>query len=133
MDQKPWWKNLQPFRIPPCWRIVWNKLESPEPDSLTVDDPAWRFTLVEDILFMKKENDSQTVSIDLGWYPDGDPAGAYGLVAILNDDWEDPILAFTSRSTQEIVETIEYWLFECIPGNQLIDEKRFRNYHPNKK
>ena len=65
MDQKPWWKNLQPLRLRPCWSIVWNKLESLEPDDLTEDDPAWQFTLVQDILYMRKQSGGQTVAIDL--------------------------------------------------------------------
>ena len=36
----------------------------------------------------------QMVHIDLGWYPDGDPDGSYRLVAILNDDWENPPVQF---------------------------------------
>ncbi|MCI9513123.1 MAG: hypothetical protein HFF61_02165 [Oscillospiraceae bacterium] len=133
MDQKPWWKNLQPLRLRPCWSIVWNKLESLEPDDLTEDDPAWQFTLVQDILYMRKQSGGQTVAIDLGWYPDGDPAGAYRLEAILDDNWENPILECTSRSTREIVETMEYWLFECLPCSQQVDEKSFRRRHPNRK
>ena len=69
----------------------------------------------------------------MGWYPDGDPAGAYRLEAILDDNWENPILECTSRSTREIVETMEYWLFECLPCSQQVDEKSFRRRHPNRK
>ena len=81
---------------------------------------------------MKKENPKQTVAIDLGWYPEGDSHGVYRLVAVLDDDFLNPILEFTSRSTREIVDTMEYWLFECIPYST-IDEKSFRKLHPNKK
>ena len=44
-----------------------NKLAALEPDNLSVGDPAWLFTLVQD-LYMRKENRKQTVAIDLGWY-----------------------------------------------------------------
>ena len=137
MNNKDWWKNLQPLRIPPFWELVWNKLDVLEPNNLSEDDPAWQFTLVEDILYMRQKREInkqvQIISIDLGWYPDGDPQGEYRLVAFLNDDIMNPILEFTSRSTQEIVETLEYWLFGCVPYCQLIDEKSFRKRHPNKK
>ena len=62
-----------------------------------------------------------------------DLAGAYRLEAILDDNWENPILECTSRSTREIVETMEYWLFECLPCSQQVDEKSFRRRHPNRK
>ena len=132
MNDKSWWKNLQPLRIQPGWSFLFNKLAALEPDDLSEDDPAWQFTLVQDILYMRKENPKQTVAIDLGWYPEGDPNGAYRLVAVLDDDFLNPILEFTSRSTREIVDTMESWLFECIPYNT-IDEKSFRKLHPNKK
>lgn len=132
MDDKYWWKNLQPLRIQSGWSFLYNKLTDLEPDSISEDDPAWLFTLVQDILYMRKENRKQTVAIDLGWYPDGDPHGTYRLVAVLNDDFQNPILEFTSRSTQEIVDTMEYWLFECLPCSA-IDEESFRKLHPLKK
>ena len=132
MEDKTWWKKLYPLRIQPGWSFLYNKLADLEPDNLSEDDPAWLFTLVQDILYMRKENRKQTVAIDLGWYPEGDPHGAYRLVAVLNDDFLNPILEYTSRSTQEIVDTMEYWLFECLPCST-IDEKSFRNLHPDKK
>ena len=112
---------------------MWNKLESLEPEDCKEDDAAWQFTFVQDILYMRKRSGDQMVHLDLGWYPDGDPDGAYRLVAILNDDWENPILEFMSRRTCKVVETIEYWLFECIPTSQPVDEKSFRRRHPNKR
>ena len=81
---------------------------------------------------MRKENCRQTAAIDLGWYPDGDPYGAYRSAAVLDDDFPNPVLEFTSRSTREIVDILEYWLFECLPCST-IDEKRFRKLYPDKK
>lgn len=133
MNNKIWWKNLQPLRIQSGWSFLYNKLEDLEPDDLSEDNPAWLFTLVQDILYMRKENLNQKVAIDLGWYPEGDPHGAYRLVAVLDDAFLNPILEFTSRSTKEIVDTLEYWLFECIPCSRFIDEKSFRKCHPDKK
>lgn len=34
---------------------------------------------------------------------------------ILNDDWENPVLEMETRSTQEIADTMELWMFETIP------------------
>ncbi len=85
------------------------------------------------MLYLRKNSDEQSVAIDLGWYPEGDPQGAYELVTILNDDWNNPLLAFTSQSTQEIVETMEDWLFERIPLSAPIDETSFRKRYPDKR
>ncbi len=126
-------ENLQPLRIPPQWSLLWNHLRPIEPGDLAEDDPAWLFTFVQDMLYLRKNSDEQSVAIDLGWYPEGDPQGAYELVTILNDDWNNPLLAFTSRSTQEIVETMEHWLLERIPLSAPIDEPSFRKRYPNKR
>lgn len=132
MSSKKWWENLQPIRIPISdWRFVYNKLESLEPDDLSADDPAWNFTLTQDILNMRSDRGEQTVIIDLGWYPDGDPSGEYRLIALLDENYLDPILEFTSRSTREIVDTLELWLFEYL-GHYPINERSFRKEHPNK-
>ena len=125
--------NLQPVRIPPQWSLLWNHLRPIEPGDLAEDDPAWLFTFVQDMLYLRKNSDEQSVAIDLGWYPEGDPQGAYELVTILNDDWNNPLLAFTSLSTQEIVETMEHWLLERIPLRAPIDEPSFRKRYPNQR
>lgn len=132
MEEQPWWKRLYPLRIPPNWKFLWNKLETTEPAGLDPQDKAWLFTFVEDMVYLRRESKGQTVSIDLGWYPDGDPAGAYGLVAILDDNWQDLILEFTSRSTQAVAETMETWLFQVLPYYE-IEEKSFRKQHPDRK
>lgn len=132
MEEQPWWKRLYPLRIPPNWKFLWNKLETTEPAELDPQDKAWLFTFVEDMVYLRRESKGQTVSIDLGWYPDGDPTGAYGLVAILDDNWQDPILEFTSRSTQAVAETMETWLFQVLPYYE-IEEKSFRKQHPDRK
>lgn len=120
------WKNLQPLRIPPGWVCIWNKLESAEPADVPEGDSAWLFTYVQDMTYFRREGKEYTISIDLGWYPDGDPNGAYRLEAILDDDWTHPLLSFTSRSTKEIVETMEFWMFSRIPRYGPVNWKWFR-------
>lgn len=123
MQNKIWWKKLKPFRIGAGWRIVFNKLEDIEPDQIVSDDKEWGFLFVEDITYMVKEvtykenkqTIKHTIAIDLGWYPDGDLGGNYRLVTILDDNWENPVLTVETRSTQEIVDTMELWMFETIP------------------
>lgn len=131
------WEYLQPFRMPGGWTIVFNKFEDLEPASLPPEDRRWLFTFVEDILYLytdhrrrrNRQEETQRLTIDLGWYPDGDPGGCFRLEAILNEDWINPLLIFESRSKQEIVDTLEFWLFHEFMPNYFIDEGVFRRNH----
>lgn len=119
MNNKMWWKCLKPFRLAAGWKIIWNKLEDIEPDHVEPDDHRWGFTFVQDMTYMvteytykeNKQTIKHTLAIDLGWYPDGDVKGHYYLAAILDDDWNNPVLAVETRSTQEIADTMELWMF----------------------
>ncbi len=72
--------------------------------------------MVKEVTYKEnKQTIKHTIAIDLGWYPDGDPGGNYRLVTILDDNWENPVLTVETRSTQEIVDTMELWMFETIP------------------
>ena len=134
----PYWKNLQPLRIPANWTILQHKLMNIEPEKLNKNDDKWLTMFVEDILQIErhlkrkinKKVEQQKLIIDLGWYPDSEPSGNFRLVAILNNNWEFPLLQFTSRSKKEIVETLEYWLFgifDDIYFNE--DENHFRKLY----
>lgn len=115
MKKKQWWKQMQPLRIPSYWSIGYNKLEDLEPSELSTEDRAWLFVFVQDILYVYRKYTNKhiehTITVDLGWYPDGDPKGSFHLIALLDSDWKNPILEFSSRSKAEIVETLESWLF----------------------
>lgn len=118
------WKRLKAFRVAPNWKILWNKLEDVEPDQIKPDDTRWLFVFVQDMMYIvteyiykeNKQTIKHTLAIDLGWYPDGDVDGHYGLVAILDDDWLHPVLTAKTRSTQEVVDIIEGWMFEKFTG-----------------
>ena len=122
MDNEKWWKQLKPLRLAPNWKMMWNKLRDIEPDNLKEDDDAWLFTFVEDMVYMTNEytykNDKKNVkhilAVDRGWYHEGDRNGGYHLVAILDNNWNEPILEMRTRSTQKVVDTIELWLFETL-------------------
>ena len=134
----PYWKNLQPLRIPANWTILQHKLMNIEPEKLNKNDDKWLTMFVEDILQIErhlkrkinKKVEQQKLIIDLGWYPDSEPSGNFRLVAILNNNWEFPLLQFTSRSKKEILETLEYWLFEIFDDIYFIeDENHFRKLY----
>lgn len=137
MDENNW-QHLQPLRVPGGWTIDYNKLENVEPQKLDEQDKLWLFAFTEDILLMhkissRKRNgmmEQQRLQLDLGWYPDGEPDGAFLLQAILNDNWENPLLVFRSKSKDAIVKMLEKWLFqEFMPPGRFIEEQAFRKNH----
>lgn len=123
--------NLQPLRIPPNWTMMLNKLEDVDPETLPADDKTWLFAFNEDILHMiskitrkrNKQIEEQKLIIDLGWYPDGEPDGNFVLQAVLNEDWLDPLIKFSSRSKDEIVKMLEKWLWEVFMPVSFIENK----------
>ena len=131
------WSYLQPLRIPGGWSVMFNQFSTLDPETLPPEDRKWLVFFVEDILHIytdhtRKRNkrvETQRLAIDLGWYPDGDPEGAFRLEAILDDDWINPLLSFTSRRQQEIVDALENWLFREFMPNYFIEEEIFRRNH----
>lgn len=131
------WEHLQPLRIPTGWTIMFHKLENLEPEEISPHDDIWLFSFTQDILYMytiiKQKSYGQLyeqkLSIDLGWYPDGEPNGSFHLLALLNDNWEAPLLEFSSRSKKIIVEMIEQWIFEEFMPLHFINEAVFRKNH----
>lgn len=129
--------NLQPLRIPPHWTMELNKLEDIDPETLSPGDETWLFSFNEDIIYMeskiiRKQNDQiekQSLGIDLGWYPDGEPEGNFILQAILNEDWLDPLMKFSSRNKDEIVKMLEKWLWEDFMPVRFIDGEYFHKKH----
>lgn len=129
--------NLQPLRIPPNWTIKLNKLKDIDPETLAPEDENWLFDFNEDIIYMEsqiarkrdRQLEEQKLGIDLGWYPDGEPEGSFLLQAVLNEDWVDPLMKFSSRSKDEIVKTLEKWLWEDFMPVRFIDGEYFHKTH----
>ena len=130
------WKNLQPLRIPAGWSVLYNKLSLADPEKLLEEDSVW-LNFTEDILQLcthirrkrDKHREEQTLTVDLGWYPDSDPAGRFRLLAVLDQDWTVPLLEFSSRDRTEIVDQLERWLF-CVfmPPRFIERESFYKNY-----
>ena len=132
------YQNLQPLRIPEGWTVVFNKFEDTDPESVPKsDEDTWLFAFSEDILYIRSETsrkqnkqlELQTLGLDLGWYPEGDPNGSFTLYAILNENWESPLLTFSSRCKDDIVHTLEKWLFVDFMPRNFINEEIFRKNH----
>jgi hypothetical protein len=109
---------LQPLRIPTGWSIRWNDFCALDPATIPdADSPLWLY-LHEDMLQI--ENTQTSTIIDLGWYPDGDAAGAFRALVIQRYGdaerdrraWDTPLATHTSRSLHEAVAQLETWLLQ---------------------
>lgn len=52
------------------------------------------------------------IVLDVGWYPEGDPFGCYGIELIENSDWINPMKSFETSNEAELVEEIEKLLWQ---------------------
>ena len=68
----------------------------------------------EDILQIKF---GDRITLDVGWYPEGDPKGKFMVKAVLDDDWLNPISKIKCRNLSELKRAIEKTAL-------LINEKR---------
>ena len=76
--------RLHSLQIPGGWKVVQNHFYDITPvDAL--DGDRLDFPFIEDILQLT--NDHLRMTLDLGWYPNGDPSGYYRLLLI---QWKKP-------------------------------------------
>lgn len=86
---------------PPGWTVPFTHLRQQEPDDLGPDDD-W-FWFLEDIAYYRHEDGT---GIDIGWYPDQNPAGRYR-VEHVDDAWTRLSPSLETRSLAEVVAHIE--------------------------
>jgi hypothetical protein len=46
--------------------------------------------------------DYEGVTLDIGWYPDGDPSGEFLIHVVRNGDWDHPLVRASARSVEEL-------------------------------
>jgi len=73
-----------PLQIPSGWLVAQNHFMDVAPAE-TLEGDRLDFPFVEDILQLR--NDHLRMTLDLGWYPDGDPNGSFRLLLI---QWDAP-------------------------------------------
>lgn len=113
--------KLQPLRVPAGWNVVFNKFLEVDIENWSSDDVNW-INFTEDITYFRRENRKYNIGIDLGWYPDTDPQGAFHIKIILNENWEKPAMEYVTRIRKEAVEIIEDLLLRyCYDYNIDID------------
>lgn len=118
--------KLIPLRIPAGFAVCYNKFYDVEPtESKTTEDflENWGY-FTEDILQIIKMDlikghwqiTEPHLIIDLGWYPDSSPKGAYVLyLAVVKEDHDWAVIEqIRSRDRMKIRETIEKWMEDII-------------------
>lgn len=88
--------KLQPLRIPAGWEVVLNKFSEIDIEDWPEDDEIWS-DFTEDITYLRRKSRKYNIGIDLGWYPDTDPQGAFHVKVILDENWEKPVREYVTR------------------------------------
>lgn len=110
--------ELVELKVPAGWEIVINNfyyLPLSELETYTKEEyeKAWLWGFLQDLLYVRRSKEKKNqIGIDLGWYPEGEENGAYGLVVIKDDDWERPLQKYKSRNIDDIIEKINFLLEE---------------------
>ncbi|MEK3789132.1 hypothetical protein [Paenibacillus sp. FSL K6-1230] len=106
--------KLLPLRFPSSWEISYNTLVELDPSDLKEDDEnKWR-NFTEDLLQVK--HTKYNILLDVGWYPEGDPQGLYGIELIKDFDWANPLVTFDTKNISDLVEKIEFLLWQVGEG-----------------
>lgn len=74
-------------------------------------------------LMQVESTDEESLLIDVGWYPDNDPQGHFGVKCVIETDWEHPVAAFQARTLRDLIVRLES-LFSrppVLPVSRLID------------
>ncbi|WP_311295165.1 hypothetical protein [Paenibacillus sp. MER TA 81-3] len=106
--------KLQPFRIPSSWKVDYNTFIELDPKILNRYDDKW-INFTEDLLQISHTR--YKILLDVGWYPEGDPNGEYGLELIKDHDWGNPLESYSTNSKDEIVAKIEQLLWQVGEGD----------------
>lgn len=104
--------KLQPLRIPPGWTVRQNillELCPTQADDFEIEGPGSRdpWLLFSQNLLHLKETSSGRIALDVGWYPDSDPSGQYGVLLVVDEEWERPYKSVDARTLHEAVDAIE--------------------------
>ena len=73
-----------------------NKFSEIDIEDWPEDDEIW-FDFTEDITYLRRKSRKYNIGIDLGWYPDTDPQGAFHVKVILDENWEKPVREYVTR------------------------------------
>lgn len=97
--------NLLRLKIPEGWTIDYNTLKDTNPITLGAEDEAWLFDFNQDLLQISHK--TKNLLLDVGWYPEGDPTGSYGIELIQNQDLEHPLEDVMCEDPNELVKQLD--------------------------
>jgi hypothetical protein len=112
-------RHLVPLRIPSGWAVEFNNfVELGRPESLSAGDrDAY---LAQDLLSIRSTApegaNASGLILDVGWRPDGDPAGRY-LLQVVRANWDETGIELASRRSEIIRDAIEVCLHRLNAGD----------------
>ncbi|QJC90390.1 hypothetical protein K1Y82_18210 [Bacillus inaquosorum] len=92
--------NFLRVKIPAGWTVDYITLKDTDPKTLETNDDAWLFDFNQDLLQISHK--TKNLLLDIGWYPEGDPTGCYGIELIKIEDWENPVEDVRSSKISEL-------------------------------
>ncbi|MET3195182.1 hypothetical protein [Bacillus sp. OAE603] len=107
-------QKLQPLRISTGWEVTYNTFLELDPSNIN-NDEEWLMNFTESLFqaIHKRRN----ILIDLGWYPEGDPKGNFGIELIKNYEWGKPLESFSSKDKDKVVEKLELLMLMVAEGD----------------
>ncbi|KUP29399.1 MULTISPECIES: hypothetical protein [Bacillus] len=97
--------NFLRLRIPAGWTVDYITIKDTDPKTLEASDDAWLFDFNQDLLQISHK--TKNLLLDVGWYPDGDPTGSYGIELIKNEDWENPLEDIMCTELKELIKQLD--------------------------
>ncbi|MCY7918128.1 MULTISPECIES: hypothetical protein [Bacillus] len=98
--------NFLRLKIPAGWTVDYITLKDTEPKTLEANDDAWLFDFNQDLLQISHK--TKNLLLDVGWYPEGDPTGSYGIELIKNGDWENPVEDIICTELKELIKHLDH-------------------------
>ncbi|MBJ7570802.1 hypothetical protein JG789_06245 [Bacillus halotolerans] len=108
-DLKPLTKQVPNFlrlKIPAGWTVDYITLKDTDPETLEANDDAWLFDFNQDLLQISHK--TKKLLLDVGWYPEGDPTGSYGIELIKNEDWDNSLEEVRCTELKELSKQLDY-------------------------
>ncbi|MDM5303514.1 hypothetical protein QUF44_18405 [Bacillus subtilis] len=98
--------NFLRLKMPAGWTVDYITLKDTDPKSLEANDDAWLFDFNQDLLQISHK--TKNLLLDVGWYPEGDPTGSYGIELIKNGDWENPVEDIICTELKELIKHLDH-------------------------
>jgi len=98
--------NMPLLNIPESWTV---RGEIPAMDAAAASEDELAL-FDEDMLQVVDESGAFT--LDVGWYPAGNPDGRFILRAVLSNDWESPLEEVETQERANVTHWLEAWLQE---------------------